>query len=572
MRRITLRCWAAVGAALLMFSTAAPVGATDHRWAPAMEMEDGDHLTRPAMAAPGQPDPVEIATPKGAGQADPVKITAPSAILIESKSGRVLYQKNAHERRNPASVTKIMTLIVAFDALRDGKVKLDDPVTVSDEAAKQIGTIIFADTGETFKFEELLLSVAVGSANDAAVSVAEHVAGSVDAFVQMMNDKARELGMNDTQFMNPTGLSADGHMTSAYDIALMSRYAANNYPELMKLTAIYGADLKVPWRKNGPVFRLWNNNKLLTWYQGADGLKTGWTEAAGYCLAATAVRNGVRMISVIMGSDSPKVRNAEAARLLEGYETPEVVEGLVGVLDDDSAEVRDAAAVSLSELKEASMGDGLLAALTAASSPFKLAALFRALRELRRAEAFAPALAALASDDVGVRCAALGVLGYLKNPEALPDIARLAGSDPDVEARRIAVGALGFATELDAVVPAMKRALVDASWQVREEAAATLGKLLAGGVVDDLVAAMADPYWQVRIKAARSLGRLKAKPALPVLIEALGHEISNLRKEAAVALGEVGDVAAIPALEKALDDPDPDVRKLARLALTQLSK
>ncbi|MFZ5823691.1 MAG: D-alanyl-D-alanine carboxypeptidase family protein [Bacillota bacterium] len=318
MRRITLRCWAAVGAALLMFSTAAPVGATDHRWAPAMEMEDGDHMTRPAMATPDRPEPVEIATPKGAaGQADPVKITAPSAILIESKSGRVLYQKNAHERRNPASVTKIMTLIVAFDALRDGKVKLDDPVTVSDEAAKQIGTIIFADTGETFKFEELLLSVAVGSANDAAVSVAEHVAGSVDAFVKMMNDKARELGMNDTQFMNPTGLSADGHVTSAYDIALMSRYAANNYPELMKLTAIYGADLKVPWRKNGPVFRLWNNNKLLTWYQGADGMKTGWTEAAGYCLAATAVKNGVRMISVIMGSDSPKVRNAEAARLLD---------------------------------------------------------------------------------------------------------------------------------------------------------------------------------------------------------------------------------------------------------------
>lgn len=266
-----------------------------------------------------------------------------------------------------------------------------------------------------------------------------------------------------------------------------------------------------------------------------------------------------------------KVR-AEAARLLEGYETPEVVEGLIGVLADGSEEVREAAAVSLSELKDKAMGDGLLAALPKASTPFMLTSLFRALRELRRPEAFAPALSALASEDVGVRCAALGVLGYLKNSDALSDIARVAGSDVEEEARRIAVGALGFATDPGLVVPAMKQALLDMSWQVREEAAVTLGKLRAADAVDDLVAAMADPYWQVRIKAARSLGRLKAKSALPVLIDALGHEMSNLRKEAAVALGEVGDVAAIPALEKALDDSDPDVRKLARLALANISE
>ncbi|MFZ5817427.1 MAG: D-alanyl-D-alanine carboxypeptidase family protein [Bacillota bacterium] len=327
MRRSTMRGWAALAAAVLLLSTAAPAFAADHRWAPALGLEDGDQLARPAVATPdapvdevkpgGKENSLETASPKAVPTADPVKITSPSAVLMEARSGRVLYQKNAHERRNPASVTKIMTLIVAFDALRDGKVKLDDKVTISEEAAEQIGTIIFADTGETFSFQELLLSVAVGSANDAAVAVAEHVAGSVEAFVQRMNAKARELGMNDTQFMNPTGLSAEGHMTSAYDIALMSRYAALNYPELIKLTAIYGADLQVPWRKNGPIFRLWNNNKLLTWYQGADGLKTGWTELAGYCLAATAVRNDVRMISVIMGAESPKVRNAEAARLLD---------------------------------------------------------------------------------------------------------------------------------------------------------------------------------------------------------------------------------------------------------------
>jgi len=303
------RATALLATALLLLSQVPLVRADDHRWAPAVGLEDGDHLAGPATPA--------VATAPAPAQGDPVKITAPSAVLMEARSGRVLYQKNAHERRNPASVTKIMTLIVAFDALRDGKVKLDDKVTISEDAAEQIGTIIFADAGETFTLEELLLSVAVGSANDAAVAVAEHVAGSVDAFVQQMNAKAKELGMNDTQFMNPTGLSADGHMTSAYDIALMSRYAAVHYPELVKLTSVYGADLKVPWRNNGPTFRLWNNNKLLTWYEGADGLKTGWTELAGYCLAATAVKKDVRMISVIMGAESPKVRNAEAARLLD---------------------------------------------------------------------------------------------------------------------------------------------------------------------------------------------------------------------------------------------------------------
>ncbi len=247
----------------------------------------------------------------------PITIASPSAVLIEARSGRVLFQKDPHERRNPASITKIMTLIVAFDAIRDQKVALQDKVTISEEASKQIGTIIFADTGEVFTLAQLLDSVAVGSANDAAVAVSEHISGSVEGFAAQMNAKAKELGMRDTQWQNPTGLSAEGHFTSAYDIALMSRYAANNYPELIKLTSVYGADLQVPWRANGPTFRLWNNNKLLTWYPGADGLKTGWTELAGYCLAATAVRNDVRMISVIMGAENPKIRNAEAAKLLD---------------------------------------------------------------------------------------------------------------------------------------------------------------------------------------------------------------------------------------------------------------
>ncbi|OTA40798.1 MAG: hypothetical protein A6D92_13110, partial [Symbiobacterium thermophilum] len=280
-------------------------------------VEDGDRLLQGGRAEEPYEPAAAAATAPESGQADPVKITSPSAVLMEPLSGRVIYQKNAHERRNPASVTKIMTLIIAFDALREGKVSLKDPVTISEEAKRQPGTTIFADVGETFSLEELLLSVAVGSANDAAVAVAEHVAGSVEAFVALMNAKAKELGMNDTHFVNPTGLSAEGHYSTAYDIALMSRYAVLHYPELVKLTAIYGAELNVPWRKNGPKFQLWNNNKLLTWYPGADGLKTGWTQAAGYCLAATAVQNGTRMIAVVMGAESAKQRNIEVARLLD---------------------------------------------------------------------------------------------------------------------------------------------------------------------------------------------------------------------------------------------------------------
>ena len=317
MEMFSMRRWAALGAAVLVLSGSAPaLGHTD-RWAPTAGIEDGDTQAErvPDRPNPEQHEDLEAVAPLD--KASPIALKSPSGILMEARSGRVLFQKNAHERRNPASVTKIMTLIVAFDAIRDGKVKHEDQVTISDEAAKQIGTIIFADTGETFTLADLIKSVAVGSANDAAVAVGEHISGSVEAFVQEMNQKAKALGMHDTQFQNPTGLSAEGHFTSAHDIAVMSRYAAINYPELIKLTSIYGEDLQVPWRNNGPTFRLWNNNKLLTWYPGADGLKTGWTEAAGYCLAATATRDGVRMISVIMGADTWKVRNAEAAKLLD---------------------------------------------------------------------------------------------------------------------------------------------------------------------------------------------------------------------------------------------------------------
>ena len=262
----------------------------------------------------------------------------------------------------------------------------------------------------------------------------------------------------------------------------------------------------------------------------------------------------------------------EAARLLEGHETPAAVRALIAVLDDSDPDVAEAAASSLAELKEGAMAEPLLEALAGQVTSSTQAALLRALRELRAPDAFAPALAALQSDSSAVRCAGVGVLGYLRNPAALPEIARIAAADPDPEARRIATGALGFAPSATAVTPTLIAALHDAYWQVREEAAATLGKLKATEATKELVLAMADTYWQVRVKATRSLGKLKARSALSALIEALGHEISNLRKEAAIALGEVGDANAIPALEKALQDSDPDVRKLAQLALNQILK
>lgn len=282
--------------------------------------------------------------------------------------------------------------------------------------------------------------------------------------------------------------------------------------------------------------------------------------------------DNVAPLLIAAAQDSDAGVRVEAARLLEGHETPAAVRALIAVLDDSDPDVAEAAASSLAELKEGAMAEPLLEALAGQVTSSTQAALLRALRELRAPGAFAPALAALQSDSSAVRCAGVGVLGYLRNPAALSEIARIAAADPDPEARRIATGALGFAPSSTTVTPTLIAALRDTSWQVREEAAATLGKLKATEATNELVLAMADAYWQVRVKATRSLGKLKARSALPALFDALVHEISNLRKEAAIALGEVGDANAIPALEKALQDSDPDVRKLAQLALNQILK
>ena len=228
-----------------------------------------------------------------------IETTAESAILIDAASGNVLYEKESHKELPPASVTKVMTLLVAVEAIEKGIAKLSDTVTASDKACSLGGSQIYLEPGEQFSLEEMLIAIAVGSANDGCVAVAEHIYGTHEEFVDMMNKKAKELGLVNTHFVNAYGLPAEGHYTSAYDMAVICREALN-YPLIRKLTAIKEYDLR-----NGE-FKLWNTNKLLWWYDGADGFKTGWTQEAKYCLASTVERNGLRLIAVVLGV--PEVR------------------------------------------------------------------------------------------------------------------------------------------------------------------------------------------------------------------------------------------------------------------------
>ena len=270
-----------------------------------------------AAAAPRTAAAAAVAaTPPVPTAKDPLALQSPAAVLMDAASGRVLYARAEHERRSPASITKLMTMLLTYEALREGKVKADDPVVTSAEAVKMGGTQIYLEDGETLPLRDMLKAVAIASANDAAVALAEHLAGSHEQFVEHMNARARELGMNDTQFKNSTGLDADGHFSSAYDIALLSRHLALYYPEALELTKVYQDKLQLPHRRKEKVFNLDNRNKLVLFYQGADGLKTGFTSTSGYCLAATAKRGETRMVAVVLGSADPKLRQAETIKLL----------------------------------------------------------------------------------------------------------------------------------------------------------------------------------------------------------------------------------------------------------------
>ncbi len=244
---------------------------------------------------------------------DVFETTAESAVLMAADSGEVLYSKNQDKRLPMASVTKLMTLLLAVEAVEQGKVRLEDRVVASENAWGMGGSQIYLEPGEEFSYNEMLIAVAVGSANDASVALAEHIAGSVESFVHMMNERARSLGCTNTNFVNTTGLPAEGHYTSAMDLALLMKECIN-HPLFMKVSDIYEYDLR------GGDFKLWNTNKLLKWYKGVDAGKTGWTNEAKYCLASTCERDKLRLIAVVMATPEPKSHFRESIKLYNwGY-------------------------------------------------------------------------------------------------------------------------------------------------------------------------------------------------------------------------------------------------------------
>ena len=243
-------------------------------------------------------------------------VEAQAALLMEKTTGQVLYAKNEHEQLEPASVTKVMTLLLAMEALDEGRIRYDDTVTVSAYAASMGGSQVFLSEGEQITVEDLFKAICVASGNDASVAMAEHIAGVTELFVEQMNARAKQLGMNDTHFVNCTGLPAEGHVTSAWDIALMSRELILHHPDIRRFTTIWMDTLR------GGSFQLSNTNKLIRFYDGATGLKTGSTDAAGFCISATAERDGMELIAVIMKGQTADKRNTDAKTLLNyGFST-----------------------------------------------------------------------------------------------------------------------------------------------------------------------------------------------------------------------------------------------------------
>ena len=251
--------------------------------------------------------------PQSLSFAEPtIETEAESVILVEAHSGRVLYEKNADKPLPPASVTKIMTLLLVMEAIEEGKIALDDMVSVSERAASMGGSQVYLEPGEQMSVDEMIKCVVVASANDAAAALAEHVAGSLESFVDRMNKRAGELSMTATHFENTNGLddTTSNHVTSAGDIAIMSR-ALLKYDKILEYTCIWMDTVR-----NG-AFGLTNTNRLIRFYKGANGLKTGYTSSAGFCISATAKRDDMQLIAVVMASPTSNERNATAVRLLD---------------------------------------------------------------------------------------------------------------------------------------------------------------------------------------------------------------------------------------------------------------
>lgn len=291
----------------------------------------------------------QVCTVQAAGTAP--EIQTPHAVVMEVSTGAVLYEKGADDRIHPASVTKVMTMLLIFEALEEGKIALTDEVTTSAHAKSMGGSQVFLEEGEKQTVETMMKCIIIASGNDAAVAMSEYIAGTEQAFVDRMNEKAKSLGMKNTNFVDCCGLTdSTNHYTSARDVALMSRELLYHFPEVVEYSDIWMEDITHVTAKGSSLFTLTNTNKLLRTFEGCDGLKTGSTSLAKYCLSATARRNGIRLIGVVMTSPDSKTRFADAGTLL-GYGfslcslyqddemgTPEPVQVRGGV--DDLAEVK----------------------------------------------------------------------------------------------------------------------------------------------------------------------------------------------------------------------------------------
>lgn len=244
--------------------------------------------------------------------------SAKSAILVDNLSGKVLYEKNADEKLAPASMTKLASMLIVMEAIDNGNLKLEDKVTISEEAANMGGSQVFLQAGEVYTVHDLLKSVAIASGNDAVVALAEKVGGSVSGFVDMINKRLKELGATNTNFVNPHGLDAEGHYSTARDMSIIARELLR-HEKILEYTSIYEEYLE---KNDGSRIWLVNTNRLVRFYDGVDGLKTGFTKTAGYCLTATAKKNNFRLISVVMGEDTTENRSSDTVKMLNyGFNT-----------------------------------------------------------------------------------------------------------------------------------------------------------------------------------------------------------------------------------------------------------
>ena len=251
------------------------------------------------------------------GNTQPQKFESGSYILMEASSGKVLLEHNSHEALPPASITKVMTMLLIYEAVEKGKITWDDEVTISEHAAHMGGSQVYMEPGEIQIVRDLLKCIAIASANDAAVAMGEYIAGSEEGFVDLMNKRAIEIGMKNTLFKNACGLHIDGHVSSAYDIAILSRELMTSFPEVSKILTIWMDSITHKTRRGESEFGLTNTNKLIKAYTGTTGLKTGYTSQSKHCMSATANRNDMDLIAVVLAAPDSKVRFKEAAQLLD---------------------------------------------------------------------------------------------------------------------------------------------------------------------------------------------------------------------------------------------------------------